>query len=166
MQTYLYSVLNSRVSRPSPLLRNPFPSSAEASPPAAETLASAAAVMASSNVSTVYISVIDDVISKVREDFITYGVGDAVLNELQAVRTSDLSIFSSRPLQFFLDFSDFDGCLSDPAEETLALGDENATLWRDLGEHRPNQGCCRVRRRHHRHDTARARPERAVRGHI
>ncbi|PWZ09613.1 Transcription initiation factor IIA subunit 1 [Zea mays] len=85
MQTYLYSVLNSRVSRPSPLLRNPFPSSAEASPPAAETLASAAAVMASSNVSTVYISVIDDVISKVREDFITYGVGDAVLNELQAL---------------------------------------------------------------------------------
>ncbi|KAG2628529.1 transcription initiation factor IIA subunit 1-like [Panicum virgatum] len=41
--------------------------------------------MASSNVSTVYISVIDDVISKVREDFITYGVGDAVLNELQAL---------------------------------------------------------------------------------
>jgi hypothetical protein len=122
--------------------------------------------MASSNVSTVYISVIDDVISKVREDFITYGVGDAVLNELQAVRTSDLSIPSSRPLQFFLDFSDFDGCLSDPAEETLALGDENAALWRDLGEHRPNQGCCSVRRRHHRHDTARARPQRAVRGHI
>jgi transcription initiation factor TFIIA large subunit len=66
--------------------------------------------MASSNVSTVYISVIDDVISKVREDFITYGVGDAVLNELQAVRASDLSIPSSRPLQIFLDFSDFDGC--------------------------------------------------------
>ncbi|KAL6619985.1 hypothetical protein ACP70R_032075 [Stipagrostis hirtigluma subsp. patula] len=41
--------------------------------------------MASSNVSTVYISVIDDVIAKVREDFITYGVGDAVLNELQAL---------------------------------------------------------------------------------
>ncbi|CAL5058617.1 unnamed protein product [Urochloa decumbens] len=41
--------------------------------------------MASSNVSNVYISVIDDVISKVREDFITYGVGDAVLNELQAL---------------------------------------------------------------------------------
>uniref|UniRef100_A0A0D9WEP5 Uncharacterized protein n=1 Tax=Leersia perrieri TaxID=77586 RepID=A0A0D9WEP5_9ORYZ len=41
--------------------------------------------MASSNVSTVYISVIDDVISKVREDFISYGVGDAVLNELQAL---------------------------------------------------------------------------------
>ncbi|CAM0146266.1 unnamed protein product [Urochloa decumbens] len=41
--------------------------------------------MASSNVSTVYMSVIDDVISKVREDFITYGVGDAVLNELQAL---------------------------------------------------------------------------------
>jgi len=47
--------------------------------------------MASSNVSTVYISVIDDVISKVREDFITYGVGDAVLNELQAVSTADFS---------------------------------------------------------------------------
>ncbi|KAF0904047.1 hypothetical protein E2562_031562 [Oryza meyeriana var. granulata] len=41
--------------------------------------------MASSNVSTVYSSVIDDVISKVREDFISYGVGDAVLNELQAL---------------------------------------------------------------------------------
>jgi transcription initiation factor TFIIA large subunit len=41
--------------------------------------------MASSNVSTVYISVIDDVISKVRDDFISYGVGDAVLNELQAL---------------------------------------------------------------------------------
>ncbi|CAN6360776.1 unnamed protein product, partial [Urochloa humidicola] len=49
------------------------------------TLAIAAAAKASSNVSTVYISVIDDVISKVREDFITYGVGDAVLNELQAL---------------------------------------------------------------------------------
>ena len=41
--------------------------------------------MASGNVSTVYISVIDDVVAKVREDFITYGVGDAVLNELQAL---------------------------------------------------------------------------------
>ena len=84
MQTYL------------PLHRIPRHSSAEANP----------LLMASSNVSTVYISVIDDVISKVREDFITYGVGDAVLNELQAVRTSDLSIPNSRPLQFFLDFSD------------------------------------------------------------
>ena len=80
MQTYL------------PLHRIPRHSSAEANP----------LLMASSNVSTVYISVIDDVISKVREDFITYGVGDAVLNELQAVRTSDLSIPSFRPLQFFL----------------------------------------------------------------
>jgi transcription initiation factor TFIIA large subunit len=55
--------------------------------------------MASSNVSTVYISVIDDVISKVREDFITYGVGDAVLNELQAVSTAYFStpkLFSTR----------------------------------------------------------------------
>jgi transcription initiation factor TFIIA large subunit len=41
--------------------------------------------MASSNVSAVYISVIEDVVANVREDFITYGVGDAVLNELQAV---------------------------------------------------------------------------------
>ncbi|KAG8085049.1 hypothetical protein GUJ93_ZPchr0010g7736 [Zizania palustris] len=41
--------------------------------------------MSSGNVSTVYISVIDDVISKVRDDFISYGVGDAVLNELQAL---------------------------------------------------------------------------------
>jgi transcription initiation factor TFIIA large subunit len=55
-----------------------------ASPRLLETLAAAAA-MASSNVSTVYISVIDDVVAKVREDFITYGVGDAVLNELQAL---------------------------------------------------------------------------------
>ena len=47
--------------------------------------------MASGNVSTVYISVIDDVVAKVREDFITYGVGDAVLNELQAVSSADLS---------------------------------------------------------------------------
>ncbi|AQK84828.1 Transcription factor IIA alpha/beta subunit [Zea mays] len=86
MQTYLYSLLNS------PSFSSAFASSASlaflrpslCSPPAAETLA-ASAVMASSNVSTVYISVIDDVISKVREDFITYGVGDAVLNELQAL---------------------------------------------------------------------------------
>jgi transcription initiation factor TFIIA large subunit len=49
--------------------------------------------MASSNVSTVYISVIDDVISKVRDDFISYGVGDAVLNELQAVSIADSSGF-------------------------------------------------------------------------
>uniref|UniRef100_A0ACD5TPF4 Uncharacterized protein n=1 Tax=Avena sativa TaxID=4498 RepID=A0ACD5TPF4_AVESA len=41
--------------------------------------------MASSNVSSVYISVIEDVVANVREDFITYGVGDAVLNELQAL---------------------------------------------------------------------------------
>jgi transcription initiation factor TFIIA large subunit len=47
--------------------------------------------MANSNVSTVYISVIDDVVAKVREDFITYGVGDAVLNELQAVSITDFS---------------------------------------------------------------------------
>ncbi|RRT45488.1 hypothetical protein GW17_00057959 [Ensete ventricosum] len=36
------------------------------------------------NVSTVYIHVVDDVISKVREEFINYGVGEGVLNELQA----------------------------------------------------------------------------------
>jgi transcription initiation factor TFIIA large subunit len=103
MQTYLYSLLNS------PSFSSAFASSASlaflrpslCSPPAAETLA-ASAVMASSNVSTVYISVIDDVISKVREDFITYGVGDAVLNELQAVRISDLSTPSSRPFNYFL----------------------------------------------------------------
>jgi transcription initiation factor TFIIA large subunit len=41
--------------------------------------------MAGTNVSQVYISVIEDVVANVREDFITYGVGDAVLNELQAV---------------------------------------------------------------------------------
>ncbi|XP_072959225.1 transcription initiation factor IIA large subunit-like isoform X1 [Typha angustifolia] len=38
-----------------------------------------------SNVSTVYIHVIDDVVSKVRDEFISYGAGEAVLNELQAL---------------------------------------------------------------------------------
>lgn len=38
-----------------------------------------------SNVSKVYIEVIDDVIGKVRDEFINYGAGEAVLNELQSV---------------------------------------------------------------------------------
>ncbi|ONK76902.1 uncharacterized protein A4U43_C02F1080 [Asparagus officinalis] len=38
-----------------------------------------------SNVSTVYIQVIDDVVSKVRDEFINSGAGEAVLNELQAL---------------------------------------------------------------------------------
>ncbi|XP_020087519.1 transcription initiation factor IIA subunit 1-like [Ananas comosus] len=38
-----------------------------------------------SNVSNVYIHVIDDVISKVRDEFVSYGSGEAVLNELQAL---------------------------------------------------------------------------------
>lgn len=38
-----------------------------------------------SNVSTVYLGVIDDVISKVRDEFINSGAGEGVLNELQAV---------------------------------------------------------------------------------
>jgi transcription initiation factor TFIIA large subunit len=42
-------------------------------PPVVETLNLAAAVMVSSNVSTVYISVIDDIVANVCEDFITYG---------------------------------------------------------------------------------------------
>ncbi|URD86528.1 transcription factor IIA large subunit [Musa troglodytarum] len=37
------------------------------------------------NVSAVYIHVLDDVISKVRDEFINYGVGEGVLNELQAL---------------------------------------------------------------------------------
>ncbi|GJN35666.1 hypothetical protein PR202_gb24461 [Eleusine coracana subsp. coracana] len=90
MQTYLYSLLNSpplssAPSSSTPLL--PRHSSASTSPPATETLtlADGGVAMASSNISSVYVSVIDDVIAKVREDFITYGVGDAVLNELQAL---------------------------------------------------------------------------------
>lgn len=39
----------------------------------------------SSGVSTVYIHVIDDVVNKVREEFINSGAGESVLNELQAV---------------------------------------------------------------------------------
>lgn len=38
-----------------------------------------------SNVSAVYLHVIDDVISKVRDEFINSGAGEAVLNELQAL---------------------------------------------------------------------------------
>ncbi|RWW25732.1 hypothetical protein GW17_00009913 [Ensete ventricosum] len=38
-----------------------------------------------SNVSAVYIHVLDDVINKVRDEFINYGVGEGVLNELQAL---------------------------------------------------------------------------------
>lgn len=63
--------------------------------------------MASSNVSTVYISVIDDVIAKVREDFITYGVGDAVLNELQAVSTTDFSSSRCSPFGISVRFLRF-----------------------------------------------------------
>lgn len=37
------------------------------------------------NVSAVYIHVVDDVISKVREEFVNYGAGESVLNELQAL---------------------------------------------------------------------------------
>ena len=50
--------------------------------------------------------------------------------------------------------------------ETLALGDEDAALRRNLGEHRPHQGVRRVCRRHHRNNTARAWPQRALRGYI
>lgn len=38
-----------------------------------------------SNVSTVYLGVIDDVIGKVRDEFVSSGAGEGVLNELQAV---------------------------------------------------------------------------------
>ncbi|CAL9091976.1 unnamed protein product [Musa textilis] len=73
MQTYLYSALNSRA-LPSaiPRPRPPSPSS-DRSPGMA------------SNVSSVYIHVVDDVINKVREEFINFGVGEGVLNELQAL---------------------------------------------------------------------------------
>ncbi|XP_074592565.1 transcription initiation factor IIA large subunit-like isoform X2 [Curcuma longa] len=37
------------------------------------------------NVSAVYVHVVDDVISKVRDEFINYGAGESVLNELQAM---------------------------------------------------------------------------------
>lgn len=46
-----------------------------------------------SNVSTVYINVIDDVINKVRDDFVASGAGEAVLNELQAVIISRFHLF-------------------------------------------------------------------------
>lgn len=46
------------------------------------------------NVSAVYIHVVDDVISKVREEFVNYGAGESVLNELQAV-------ISSSPVSWF-----------------------------------------------------------------
>lgn len=114
--------------------------------------------MASSNVSNVYISVIDDVISKVREDFITYGVGDAVLNELQAVSTAYLSTPGCAALESLFVFCYFDGCFSDPAREILALGDEDVTLRRNLGKHRPHQDRRRVRRRHRWIDPSSARP--------
>lgn len=43
--------------------------------------------MASSSTSHVYVHVIEDVISKVREEFVSNGgPGDSVLNELQGVR--------------------------------------------------------------------------------
>ncbi|XP_048526959.1 transcription initiation factor IIA subunit 1-like isoform X1 [Triticum urartu] len=41
--------------------------------------------MASGNASTVYLSVVEEVLAKVRKEFITSGVGDAVLNELQSL---------------------------------------------------------------------------------
>lgn len=65
-----------------------------------------------------------------------------------------------------IDFRNFYGRFYDPAGETLALGDEDAALRRNLGEHRPHQGSRRVRRRHRRSDPSRARPQRALRGHI
>ncbi|VAI37987.1 unnamed protein product [Triticum turgidum subsp. durum] len=41
--------------------------------------------MASGNASSAYLSVVEDVVSKVRKDFTNSGVGDSVLNELQAL---------------------------------------------------------------------------------
>ena len=46
-----------------------------------------------SNVSTVYVHVIDDVVAKVREEFVNSGAGEAVLNELQAVISRSRSFF-------------------------------------------------------------------------
>jgi len=40
-----------------------------------------------SNVSSVYVNVIDDVVDKVRSEFINSGAGESVLSELQAVIT-------------------------------------------------------------------------------
>jgi len=50
--------------------------------------------MVTATTSAVYIHVIEDVIDKVREEFVNNGPGVAVLNELQAVRM--LSSFSSK----------------------------------------------------------------------
>ncbi|MQL79254.1 hypothetical protein Taro_011697, partial [Colocasia esculenta] len=41
--------------------------------------------MATTSVASVYLHVVDDVISKVREEFINYGVGENILNELQGL---------------------------------------------------------------------------------
>uniref|UniRef100_A0A453M1Y5 Transcription initiation factor IIA subunit 1 n=1 Tax=Aegilops tauschii subsp. strangulata TaxID=200361 RepID=A0A453M1Y5_AEGTS len=41
--------------------------------------------MASGNASTAYLSIVEDVVTKVRKDFTNSGVGDAVLNELQSL---------------------------------------------------------------------------------
>jgi transcription initiation factor TFIIA large subunit len=54
-----------------------------------------------SNVSRVYIEVIDDVIGKVRDEFINYGAGDAVLSELQSVIFVKSNLISSHQIPFF-----------------------------------------------------------------
>ncbi|XP_078435842.1 transcription initiation factor IIA large subunit-like [Wolffia australiana] len=41
--------------------------------------------MATTSVASVYLHVVDDVINKVREDFLNYGVGENILNELQGL---------------------------------------------------------------------------------
>lgn len=58
------------------------------------------------NVSAVYIHVVDDVISKVREEFINDGAGESVLNELQAVIyffTLCISVQDISPIALFLE---------------------------------------------------------------
>lgn len=51
--------------------------------------------MASSTTSNVYVNVIEDVINKIREEFVNNsGPGESVLNELQGVITSSSFSFS------------------------------------------------------------------------
>lgn len=46
------------------------------------------------NVSAVYIQVVDDVISKIRDEFINFGAGENALTDLQAVSPSSLGVWA------------------------------------------------------------------------
>lgn len=59
--------------------------------------------MASSTTSNVYVNVIEDVINKIREEFVNNsGPGESVLNELQGVITSSFFFFFFFVLFYFI----------------------------------------------------------------